>query len=121
MNGWSALDRLLRTHLRDVGCAEAMELLHGTSSWRLRTPGRRNATRASQLTCARAGHAARISTGCWRRCAAQRTDRHPDDPALAAACARATIRRARKRADMGNYCVRDLNTHDGRFPRLRKS
>jgi hypothetical protein len=28
MNGWSALDRFLRTEPRDVGCAEAMELLH---------------------------------------------------------------------------------------------
>ena len=28
MNGWSALDRLLRTDPRDVGCAEAMEMLH---------------------------------------------------------------------------------------------
>ena len=28
MNGWSALDRFLRTDPRDVGCAEAMRLLH---------------------------------------------------------------------------------------------
>ena len=28
MNGWSALDRFLRADPRDVGCAEAMELLH---------------------------------------------------------------------------------------------
>ena len=28
MNGWPALDRFLRTDPRDVGCAEAMELLH---------------------------------------------------------------------------------------------
>ena len=28
MNGWTALDRLLRTDPRDVGCAEAMEVLH---------------------------------------------------------------------------------------------
>ncbi len=28
MNGWSALDRFLRTDPRDVGCAEAMNLLH---------------------------------------------------------------------------------------------
>jgi len=28
MNGWSALDRFLGTDPRDVGCAEAMELLH---------------------------------------------------------------------------------------------
>ncbi len=28
MNGWPALDRFLRTDPRDVGCAEAMKLLH---------------------------------------------------------------------------------------------
>jgi hypothetical protein len=28
MNGWQALDRFLRTDPRDVGCAEAMEMLH---------------------------------------------------------------------------------------------
>ena len=28
MNGWSALDRFLHTDPRDVGCAEAMEMLH---------------------------------------------------------------------------------------------
>ena len=28
MNGWSALDRFLQTDPQDVGCAEAMEVLH---------------------------------------------------------------------------------------------
>jgi hypothetical protein len=28
MNGWPELDRFLRTDPRDVGCAEAMEVLH---------------------------------------------------------------------------------------------
>ena len=28
MTGWPALDRFLRTDPRDVGCAEAMEMLH---------------------------------------------------------------------------------------------
>lgn len=28
MSGWSALDRFLRTDPRDVGCGQAMELLH---------------------------------------------------------------------------------------------
>ncbi len=28
MNGWSALERFLRTDPRDVGCAQAMEMLH---------------------------------------------------------------------------------------------
>jgi hypothetical protein len=28
MNDWPVLDRFLRTDPRDVGCAEAMELLH---------------------------------------------------------------------------------------------
>jgi hypothetical protein len=28
MNDWSALDRFLQTDPRDVGCAEALEILH---------------------------------------------------------------------------------------------
>jgi hypothetical protein len=28
MNAWTALDRFLQTDPRDVGCGEAMELLH---------------------------------------------------------------------------------------------
>ena len=28
MNGWSELDRLLQTDPRDVGCAEALRVLH---------------------------------------------------------------------------------------------
>ena len=28
MNGWPELDRFLRTDPRDVGCAQAMEMLH---------------------------------------------------------------------------------------------
>ena len=28
MHGWSELDRFLRTDPRDVGCAEAMQMLH---------------------------------------------------------------------------------------------
>ena len=28
MTGWSKLDRFLRTDPRDVGCAQAMEMLH---------------------------------------------------------------------------------------------
>jgi hypothetical protein len=28
MNGWSALDRFLRTDPRDVGCDQAREMLH---------------------------------------------------------------------------------------------
>jgi hypothetical protein len=28
MNGWSALDRFLRTDPRDVSCEQAMEMLH---------------------------------------------------------------------------------------------
>jgi len=28
MNGWPALDRFLQTDPRDVGCAEALEILH---------------------------------------------------------------------------------------------
>jgi len=29
MNGWSALERFLRTDPRDVGCSQAMEMRHG--------------------------------------------------------------------------------------------
>jgi hypothetical protein len=28
MNGWPALDRFLRTDPQDVGCAQAMDMLH---------------------------------------------------------------------------------------------
>jgi hypothetical protein len=28
MNGWSALEQFLRTDPQDVGCAQAMEMLH---------------------------------------------------------------------------------------------
>ena len=28
MNGWSALERFLRTDPQDVGCAQAMDMLH---------------------------------------------------------------------------------------------
>jgi hypothetical protein len=28
MNGWTELERFLRTDPRDVGCAQAMEMLH---------------------------------------------------------------------------------------------
>ena len=28
MNGWSELDRFLRTDPRDVGCGQALEMLH---------------------------------------------------------------------------------------------
>jgi hypothetical protein len=28
MNGWTSLDRFLRTDARDVGCAEAVAMLH---------------------------------------------------------------------------------------------
>ena len=42
-----------------------------------RTPRQRNATRASQLTSPRADHAARTSTACSPRSAAQRNDPGP--------------------------------------------
>jgi hypothetical protein len=55
MNGWSALDRFLRTDPQDVGCAQAMEMLHI--------------------------YAERISKGCWPRSATRPADRHPYDSA----------------------------------------
>jgi hypothetical protein len=33
VNDWSALDRFLRTDPRDVGCAEAIEILHVYVEW----------------------------------------------------------------------------------------
>ena len=43
MSGWSALDRFLRTDPRDVGCAEAMQMLHVYAE--LATAGERVAQR----------------------------------------------------------------------------
>jgi hypothetical protein len=51
-------------------------------------------------------YAAALKAPRIRDSAARLADRARDRPALAEAYARVTIRNARKRADMGNYCVR---------------
>jgi len=79
MNGWKALDRFLQTDPHDVGCAEAMELLHVTPNWQPLTPRRRDATRASQVIWPRADRVARTSTACPQRSAAQRNDSGPGE------------------------------------------
>ena len=67
VTGWSALDRFLRTDPRDVGCAQAKEMLHVYVD--LIAAGAAPAQRypASPRTCARAARAVRTSKGCWLR------------------------------------------------------
>jgi hypothetical protein len=60
MNGWPALDRFLQTDPGDVGCAEAMDMLHIYAELARPT----SSTPASQRTCARAARAGKTSTGC---------------------------------------------------------
>ena len=48
MNDWQALDRFLQTDPRDVGCAEAMEMLHVYPSPRI--PRHNSTPRASRRT-----------------------------------------------------------------------
>ena len=77
MNDWPGLGvSFLRTDPRDVGCDQAMQMLHvyvelvaagGPAEQRYPVVARR--------TCARAARAARTSRGYWPRCAATRTDR----------------------------------------------
>ena len=81
MNGWSALDRFLRTDPQDVGCEQAMEMLHVYAELVAAGEPAENATPASRRTCRRAGRAERISKGCWPRSAAKRTDHYPLLPA----------------------------------------
>jgi hypothetical protein len=77
MNGWSALDRFLRTDPRDVGCAQAMEMLHVYAELTAAGGPAEERTRASRRTCAHAARAVRTLRGCWPRCATRRTDRRP--------------------------------------------
>jgi hypothetical protein len=109
-------------------------------------PGHRRPMPCQPRRChripARTTHHRDLRPGLWRLGCRNRRDRqdyHPDSklipaseagsrkeesknagrPALAAACARVTSRHARKRASMGNYCVRDLNTETGEISRDR--
>jgi hypothetical protein len=75
MNDWPELDRFLRTDPRDVGCAQAMDMLHVYVD--LVVAG------APVEERARAGRAARTSRGCWPRSAARRTDRPAYSPPAA--------------------------------------
>jgi hypothetical protein len=75
MNGWSALDRFLRTDPRDVGCAEAVEMLHVHVDLVAAGEPRSSVTRASRRICARAARVVRISRRCWPRCATMRANR----------------------------------------------
>src|SRR5580704_14609705 len=75
MNGWPALDRFLRTDPRDVGCAEAMEMLYvyvdvvaAGEPAEQRYPG----IAAHLRAC---GRVVRISRPCWPRCATTRANR----------------------------------------------
>src|SRR5262249_57380642 len=54
---------------RDVGCAEAIEMLHVYAELVASGAPRRSFTRASRRTCARAARAGKTSRGCWPRSA----------------------------------------------------
>jgi hypothetical protein len=75
MNGWPALDRFLRTDPRDVGCAEAMEMLHIYAELAAGDPVQRYPGIAEHL-CA-CGPCGKTSKGCWPRRATRPPDRRP--------------------------------------------
>jgi hypothetical protein len=76
MNGYSALDRFLLTDPCDVGCAQAVQILHVYAE--LIAAGKPAEQRypgiAAHLQAC--GRAARISTGCSMRCATRHADCH---------------------------------------------
>ena len=76
MNGWPALDHFLRTDPQDVGCAQAMEMLHVYAGLVAAGARRSSDPPVSRRTWAPAGRAVRTSKGCWLPCAARRPDRH---------------------------------------------
>jgi hypothetical protein len=61
MNGWPALDRFLQTDPRDVGCAEAMDMLHAYVDLVASGAPAEQRYRASPRTCARAARVVRTS------------------------------------------------------------
>jgi len=76
MNGWSELDRFLRADLRDVGCAQAMAMLHGYVELApARGTRRKSGSRVSRRTCTHAARAVRTLSGCRPQYAAKSTDR----------------------------------------------
>ena len=74
MNGWSALGRFLRTDPRDVGCAEAMQMLHVFAELVASGAPAEQRTPASRRTCERAARAEQTSRGCWPRGATTRNN-----------------------------------------------
>lgn len=92
MDGRPELARFLRTDPRDVGCAQAMEMLHIYAE---RPPPAvlwSSGTRASPRTCALAARAVKTLTGCWPPCATRNlsplTDIRRRPRGVAPGCAR---------------------------------
>ena len=75
MNGWSALARFLRTDPRDVGCAQAIEMLHVYVN--LVASGAQAEQRYPGLAAhlRHAGRVVRTSERCWPPWATPGTDR----------------------------------------------
>ena len=76
MDGRPELDRFLRTDPRDVGCAQATDMLHIYAELAAAGGPVEQRYRASPRTCAPAARALKTSTGCWPPCAT----RHPKPP-----------------------------------------
>jgi hypothetical protein len=74
MNGGSELDRFLQTDPRDVGCAQAMEMLHIYAELTAAGEPAEQRYRASRRICVRAAPAMRISKVCWPHCTTRRTE-----------------------------------------------
>ena len=72
MTGWPQLDRFLRTDPHDVGCAEAMDLLHVYAELVAAGGQGSSGIPASSRTCVPAARAVRISRACWPRSATTR-------------------------------------------------
>jgi hypothetical protein len=75
MNGRSELDRFLRTAPRDVGRAQAMEMLHVYAELVAAGEPTGQRTPASPRTCKHAVRAAKTSRRCWLPCAMRHADR----------------------------------------------
>jgi hypothetical protein len=75
MNGGRALDDFLQTDPHDVGCAQAMAMLHIYADLVVAGEPAEQRYPASRRTCTPAARAARTSASYWLRFAARRTDR----------------------------------------------
>jgi hypothetical protein len=69
MDGRPELDRFLRTDPRDVGCAQAMDMLHIYAELAAAGGPVEQRYQASPRTFALAARAVRTLTGCWPPCA----------------------------------------------------